>query len=516
MSTDADKPRRTEPGHGTQQGALTSEEFIDKLTSALKRDGDFPANARVVTELRGLVMNPKTTANQITELILREPSLGTRILHLVNSSFYRRAKPIMTVSQAVVQIGMKPLADMCAGLVLLQKFIPAARSGGTFANCLKKTVVTSLLSSAISAEGSHSSMQAKQTECGYLAGSFAELGNLLLAFYFPQVYENAVRRSETKRQNIAQSIQEFTGLTPTEISAAIIKALNLPEFYLQVLTKSDQIETMGANPAQKLSMDQQEVQRTAEPLYAARNISAAIVANKSPQEVDALLAQLNTKVKLDSKMLRKVVGQLPAIFKDHCQSLEVNLPQLPEFLSKYSETATEASEVTAAGGAAPATGKPKEVDAFAQFVEEIRNSVESGEPTASIITTVMETMAWGLKFDRVLLLLSTPQKNKMLGRMLLGNAQGFDPHQCVRSLGYDVNPYAPDAKAIREGCPVFMGDPIIDDGWPIVALPIGFGTRTIGVIYADRSPTQDQELTAKEQAACGVLAELLDRSLMQQ
>ena len=132
--------------------ALTPDELIQRLRSALAKDGDFPASAKVVSELRQLTNDPKTTASQITEVILREPSLGTRVLHLVNSSFYRRAKAIMTVSQAVVQIGMRPLAEMCAGLVLLQKFVPTARQGGSFANCLRKTVLTSLLTSSISTQ----------------------------------------------------------------------------------------------------------------------------------------------------------------------------------------------------------------------------------------------------------------------------------------------------------------------------------------------------------------------------
>ena len=48
---------------------LTAEQLLNKLCSALKRDGDFPASAKVVTELRMLVSDPKTTANQIAEVI---------------------------------------------------------------------------------------------------------------------------------------------------------------------------------------------------------------------------------------------------------------------------------------------------------------------------------------------------------------------------------------------------------------------------------------------------------------
>lgn len=193
----------------------SAEELLNKLRRALQRDGDFPASAKVVNELKVLASQPKTTANQITEIILREPSLGTRVLHVVNSSFYRRSKPIMTVSQAVVQIGMRPLAELCAGLVLLQKFVPTARSGGPFATCLKKTIITALVTSEL--ETNETKKTSKNEEEGFLCGSFAELGVLLLAYYFPQIYESALKRAEAKKVTFAESLQQLTGITPLDV-----------------------------------------------------------------------------------------------------------------------------------------------------------------------------------------------------------------------------------------------------------------------------------------------------------
>jgi len=153
---------------------VTPEEVVQKIRMALSPSGDFPVNARIVAELKELTSNPDATAQQITEVILREPSLGTRVLHLVNSPFYRRGKAILTVSQAVVQIGMKPLAELCSGLILLQRFVGGARRGGPFAQCLRKLLVTSLLSGDNPAKEGLPGHKADET--GYLAGTFSELG----------------------------------------------------------------------------------------------------------------------------------------------------------------------------------------------------------------------------------------------------------------------------------------------------------------------------------------------------
>lgn len=497
---------RTPESAQTAKLSQQAEQFIEKLRNALRKDGDFPASAKIVSELRILTSDPRTTANQITEVILREPSLGTRVLHLVNSSFYRRAKPIMTVSQAVVQIGMKPLAELCAGLVLLQKFVPTARRGGAFANCLQKTILTSLLSSSLSSEakspGHGPGAASKADECGYLAGSFAELGTLLLAYYFPQVYESALKRSEQKHVDLQQSIHEITGLSPLQLSLEVVSALDLPEFYREVIQASlgKAVETQTGLPTERA-----EVVRLAKSVQSARDISEVLVTSKNQQELEKVLSSVKSNLNLATRAIEKIVGELPQIFKKQCDCIELTLPALPPFVSTYLESKTEG--VPASGKASATT------DEFMKYVEEIREAVESGESTASIITTVMETLAWNIRFDRVLLLLLGQGRKRLSGRMLLGKTGSLDPKNIERPIGIDASPHASDAQAFRDGRPIFRGDPVLEGGWPLAAIPIGFGQRAIGVIYADRTGDGAPDLSEREQAAIAVLAELLDRSV---
>lgn len=487
--------------NNTEEKNLTPEELIEKLKSALQKDGDFPATAKIVTDLRRLAAEPKTTANQVTEVILKEPSLATRILHLVNSSFYRRVKPIMTVSQAVVQIGMKQIAEMCAGLVLLQRFVPAARRGGVFASCLQKTIVTSLLSGAL---GNSITNQGKDTnnERGYLAGSFVELGTLLLAYYFPHIYDNAVKRANTKNQSVSKSLKEITGITPAQLSIHVLKALELPDFYQEIIKATDE---NGKVSTAIPTAESTEIQNSAKALQAAESISDVVVFSKNKLKMDFVLDKIKQDTGINAQVLNAVVGNLPKMFSDHCSMIELNLSALPEFISAY---ATEGN----------AEKKSAESDPFNQYVAEIKQAIEAREPTSSVITTVMETFAWGLKFDRVLLLLVNVGKKSLTGRMILGETGSLNPKDISRPLGREAHPQAPDAKAFVDGHAAFFGLPILKDGWPLVAVPVGVGSRCIGVIYADRKSADNNgedapELTDREKASIGVLTDLLDRSI---
>ena len=114
MTTEQDKDQHIEgapPAEGENP-------IVQKLKQALRSDGDFPVRARVITELRILSSKPNTSINTIADMILKEPALGTRVLHLVNSAFYQRNRPITTISQAVMHIGMRALH---AKYLLLQR-----------------------------------------------------------------------------------------------------------------------------------------------------------------------------------------------------------------------------------------------------------------------------------------------------------------------------------------------------------------------------------------------------------
>jgi HD-like signal output (HDOD) protein len=202
------------PGEDTNV-ELTSEELVKRLKKALGNDGDFPASARVVSELRTLASDPSSTAQQITEVILREPSLGARVLHVVNSTAYHRGTPIMTVSQAVLRLGMKQLAELCAGLILLQKFVPSSRRGGAFANCLKRMIVTALLSSSFGREQLKESPNATKSECGYLAGCSLKWGScswLIISHMFMTMLRNELKRKNRASIRVSLRLQDFPQL----------------------------------------------------------------------------------------------------------------------------------------------------------------------------------------------------------------------------------------------------------------------------------------------------------------
>jgi HD-like signal output (HDOD) protein len=481
-----------------EAASVTAESLVKRLEKGLQTNGDFPVSAKVINEISSLVKDPNTTADQLSTVILKDPTLGARLLSVVNSSLYSPGKPIMKVSQAIVHLGMGQLADLCANLILMQSFVPQARAGGAFAECLRKTILTSVSSELLSLQLS-TSLGQKRGETGYLLGFFAEMGSMLLAFYYPNTYGTAVKRAQERNMELSRSVQQLIGATPIQIGQDVVRAMKLPEFFAEILGLAAQVKK---NPAVLKNLDPDK-QRAVQAVYLGEQISGLLVTDRRKKDLNSAMLETMREIKVDPTVLAHALTGLPNAFQDYCQSLNLIFPSLPEYLSDYA-TLTD-----------PFSDNPTEEDGsiITEAVAEIREALKAGEGATSIYTAIMEVLAWTLGFDRVVLLLLDRDKKRLHGHMCLGNVGDLDPRTLVRSVGEDAGPYAPDAKAVNQGGPIFHGDPLLKGGWPFVVLPVGAEpSRVQGVIYADKVNAIEDELSLPTQAALSVLSDLLDQT----
>ena len=468
--------------------------IIEKLEAALNQDGDFPVRARVVSELRKLVNDEKTSVEKVVELILGEPALGTRVLHLVNSVYYQRSTPVMTVSQAVIQLGMRALSDLCTGLVLLRRFSPMARRGGIFADNVKKCIITSLMTSKLSRAEID-----EAEERGYLAGTFFSIGPLLLAYYFPQVFESAEERAKRRGKTTSQSIAESLGIAPVALSLGIVDALSIPQYYKDLLIGAYS-RYVDESPGTDAGVYDATLENA---LATSGKLADAVIDTHTRPELSSAIDKISESSGFSREALCQVLAHLPVSFVQHCQTIEMPFLELPEHFISFIET-KDGAELKALSQA--------EEDKFGFYAKEIKEAISNEESMSSIVTSAMEALAFGLKFERVLLLFSDPRGQVLQAKMVLGKPFPVDTAAYKRSITND--PESPDTVAFTQGTVEIFGEPLFEDGWPFAAVPIGSTNRCIGVIYADLiAKTDSAPLTDGVQVGLNMLADLLERAL---
>ncbi len=480
-----------------------TETILAKLKAALNADGDFPVRARAVSDLRRLVNEPNTPIEKIVEVILSEPSLGTRVLHLVNSVYYKRNQPILTVSQAVMQLGMYALCDLCSGFVLMQRFSPAAQRGGVFADNVKKCILTSTLTTSLIMELG----QSEEAEQGYLAGTFFTIGPLLLAFYFPQVFEAAEKRAQARKQTITQSVTETIGIAPVGLSLGVVDALDIPVFYRAHLEQA-----YNRFVSNETVSSPKEVREMSNLLATAAQIAEAVIETQSKQHFKKVLDEISQRSGLAPEQIRLVLNRAPESFKQHCKMIEMSFLTLPEHFEQYLSGKEDGE------GVEETSDEPEVGEDFSFYLDEIRQAIANRETLSSIIITAMEALAFGQKFDRVLLLYLDETQQALNGKMSLGAPFPVEPKQVNRDLEFLDLENSPDVKALTESAPQIFGDPLFTDGWPFAAVPVGDQDNMIAVIYADmitKPGTATKPLESGVMVALNLITELLTQAAAQ-
>ncbi len=471
-----------------------SDTIILKLKSALDADGDFPTRARVISELQRLTEDPKTPVNKVVETVLREPSLATRILHLVNSVMYSKSGQITTLSQAVLHLGLKTIYDLCANFVLMQRFTPLAKKGSAFFDCFMLSLLTANISSIIDKKDRGESSE----EEGYLSGSLFTLGPLLLGYYFPKLFEDAAKRSERRKISLFQSVGELLGIPAVGVSLGVVDSLSVPEAYKEKLTEAFKWYTN----AQQKCLDPIE-SSTARSISFATIISEKIIEAKDSASLKAELTEVCELYNYELDSLIEDLKKIPLMIKGQAELLEIGTDSLPTpFLNLLEGKLNDFSEETS-----------MEDSRVAPYIEQLEQALRDGETLPSMVASVMEAMLFAFDFERVLYMeldLSGSQLNAKLG---LGDDLGdYD------KLSVDVlNKLEQNIvnKSYQSGSIVCNGEAMLDNAWPFLAMPVGYEDRTLGIIYADRIDRGDLDTLPEEVSfSCSLFSDILDRALL--
>jgi len=222
---------------------------LDRILSEIGTKGDLPAGAEVIQQIQTAIRKEDCNALDVVRIILKDTALSSKVLRVVNSSFYRRTgNPVSTVTGAIVLLGFQTIRDLSAGLLLVDHF---SRKGGSqrISNELRRSLYCGLLSQKLSGH-----VGCAAPEEAYLLGLFANFANLWLAAYYPSEFEEALQLRDREHLSLERALERVLGGAPGEIAAAALGHWNFPSRYLDYFNSQPATTQEGTlTPSAKLS-----------------------------------------------------------------------------------------------------------------------------------------------------------------------------------------------------------------------------------------------------------------------
>lgn len=193
------------------------------LERCIEKNPDFPVMGNNVSRMMQL-KNDQNSADELAEIILRDQSLSSKILGLVNSASYGQfGGEIKTISRAIVILGVSQIQSMSISILVFEKL-----TNGPMTELLKSNACQSFLS-AIFARHLTKKSKSINSEEAFLASMFHNIGKQITIYYLPDEYNEILNLVIEKGIEEDKACKRLLGMTFTAIGQYIAMKWQLPE-----------------------------------------------------------------------------------------------------------------------------------------------------------------------------------------------------------------------------------------------------------------------------------------------
>ena len=192
-----------------------------------KKLADLPPLPAIVTRIMQTVNNPDTSAEDLNKLISMDQGLSSKVLRIVNSSYYGFPKRISTITHAVVILGFNTVRNLVLGVsafgLLGQKSMPYGLNRAKF---WEHSIATALAGGVIARKRLPKLRSAPDE--AFVGGLLHDLGALFLDSYFPVQYAVAMAFAAREGKTACDAENMVLGLDHVMVGRRIAEYWNFP------------------------------------------------------------------------------------------------------------------------------------------------------------------------------------------------------------------------------------------------------------------------------------------------
>ncbi len=194
-----------------------------QLKGIVGRVGDLPTLPIIYKRVRDLLDDPQTSASDVGKVITQDQVLTTKLLKLVNSSFYGFMQEVTTVSRAIAIIGFRALKAMVLATSILRSFSLEGNDGFQGEGFWEHSIGCALGSKIIGKHLRHS-----ETDELFVAGLIHDIGKLVEYISFGPEFKEVIKVVEEEGVFIQEAERRVLGSDHTRIGSLLVERWKLP------------------------------------------------------------------------------------------------------------------------------------------------------------------------------------------------------------------------------------------------------------------------------------------------
>lgn len=191
-----------------------------------------PALAETVQKLNRLTSDEGARISQLTEQVLKDPSLTSRVLQVSNCVMYKgMGGAIKTITRAIVMLGFTTVRDVTLSMQILDNILKHKPSQHLMLQ------IASSFHAAMQARGMLKNVKAAEQEEIFISTLLLHFAELSMLSRDDEVSRRLNRLIEHEQLSPSDAAKEVIGCTFDELSLALAKQWNLGDVLIQALMR---------------------------------------------------------------------------------------------------------------------------------------------------------------------------------------------------------------------------------------------------------------------------------------
>ena len=251
---------------------------VGKRFYELKAAGELPSPTGVALKLLELTQKDDASLKEVVRVIQSDPALTGRLLKFANSGYVGLRRPVVSIQDAVILLGVQVVRQLTLGLSVLSNSRQGPCEGFDYTGFWSRSLATALAAQALCEKG-----RGFPPEEVFTCGLLSQVGCLAMARLYPGSY-GTLQHTASSGIELTRLERSTLSVDHTELTIALLGDWGLPRVHLDAVREHEHVTN-------NLSLPEGSRERTlAEILYFAAHIGRTCAAQDS--ERDALLPQL--------------------------------------------------------------------------------------------------------------------------------------------------------------------------------------------------------------------------------
>lgn len=193
-----------------------------RIRSTVGRIRHLPALPRAYSRLRQVIAREDVSAAEVAQIVASDSAVAAKVLHVVNSAFFRLARPITRIEQAVVHLGFNAIRNLALSAEVFCEWPAIAVPAGFEPERLQAH------SRALAAGAYALAGHQPWADDAMLAGLLHDIGYWMMLQQCPQEIEAAIALSERQSIPLYAAERAVFGTTHAEMGAYLLGLWGLP------------------------------------------------------------------------------------------------------------------------------------------------------------------------------------------------------------------------------------------------------------------------------------------------